>query len=136
MMEFAWTTSADTLPDLPGAYALKIDIDKPARLPSHRFTGFLAPGHYCYVGSAHGPGGIRARCARHLRQDKRKHWHVDWLTGVAVGLAASPHSGETECGLLTRLLATGRVSIPVLGFGSSDCRSCPSHLVRVEGPDL
>jgi hypothetical protein len=27
------------------------------------------------------------------------------------------------------------VSVPVAGFGSSDCRRCPAHLLAVADPD-
>jgi len=39
----------------------------------------LLPGYYIYIGSAFGPGGVRARMLRHLRADKPKHWHIDYL---------------------------------------------------------
>ena len=39
----------------------------------------LGPGYYVYVGSAHGPGGVKARIRRHYRKTKRTHWHIDYL---------------------------------------------------------
>ena len=42
----------------------------------------LAAGQYAYVGSAHGPGGLRARVGRHLRAEKPLHWHIDYLTAA------------------------------------------------------
>jgi Uri superfamily endonuclease len=132
-MELKWTADAATLPDTPGAYALLITLDAPAALPAPRFGGVLGPGRYCYLGSARGPGGIRARCARHLRRDKIKRWHVDWLTGVASGLAVSAQTRSTECELAESLIAFKGISIPVAGFGSSDCRYCPAHLVHFDG---
>lgn len=132
-MEMTWSADAESLPRVSGAYALLITLEAPAVLPMPRFGGVLDPGHYCYLGSAFGPGGIRARCTRHLRRDKPKKWHVDWLTNVAVDVAVSPHPGATECALTARLSAFHGASIPIAGFGSSDCRRCPAHLVRLNG---
>ena len=59
-----------TLPDLPatpGAYVLLLTADTPVVLNMPRFGKLtLAAGQYAYVGSAHGPGGLRARVGRHL----------------------------------------------------------------------
>src|SRR5690606_41358644 len=37
---------------------------------------------------------------------------------------------EGECGLFQRLMSENNGSIPVRGFGSSDCK-CPAHLFHV-----
>lgn len=131
-MDFAWSADAEALPDTAGAYVLLIDLNRPVRLPSPRFDHTLPSGLYCYLGSARGPGGIRARCARHLRREKAVRWHVDWLTKVASRILVSPHTTLTECELAERLTGLDGVSIPVVGFGSSDCSRCPAHLVRVD----
>ena len=59
-----------TLPDLPaapGAYVLLLTANAPVVLNMPRFGKLtLAAGRYAYVGSAHGPGGLRARVGRHL----------------------------------------------------------------------
>jgi len=57
----------------PGAYILSIDLAVPLALDIPKFgAATLAPGRYAYCGSAYGPGGLRARIARHLRRDKSK----------------------------------------------------------------
>jgi len=116
-----WSRTADSLPREPGAYTLLIMLV--------RETAEFAPGRYAYLGSARGPGGIRARCARHLRKDKALRWHVDRLT-VAGHVAALPVPEGDECALTATLLAHG-ATVPVPGFGSSDCRSCSAHLVAL-----
>jgi Uri superfamily endonuclease len=96
----------------------------------------LAPGYYVYVGSAHGSGGLRARIGRHLRRDKRRHWHIDALTNAlpVIAVRAAAAGPEQECAWVRRLLALPGASAPVKGFGSSDCHSgCPAHLVRLPG---
>ena len=54
-----------TLPDLPaapGTYVLLLTANAPVVLNMPRFGKItLAAGQYAYVGSAHGPGGLRAR---------------------------------------------------------------------------
>ena len=92
-------------------------------------SSVLKPGRYAYCGSANGPGGIAARVRRHARPTKAAHWHVDHLTGAGRIIEAAACAGGSECDLLRRLLALPGAAIPVPGFGSSDCRTCPSHLV-------
>lgn len=125
------------LPPEAGAYALLIVLDRPCRLAIATLApATLAAGRYLYLGSARGPGGIRARVARHLRRNKPKHWHVDHLTarGRIAGVIAAP--GGSECALARRALRFHSVAAPVAGFGSSDCRTCPAHLLRLpDAPD-
>ena len=116
----------------PGAYVLLIDLAAPLALEIPQLgAATLAPGRYAYGGNAYGPGGLRARIGRHLRRDKAPRWHVDRLTaaGRVAGVRAVP--GGRECALLRELLALPGVSVPVPGFGSSDCRACPAHLVAL-----
>jgi Uri superfamily endonuclease len=94
----------------------------------------LEPGTYAYVGSAHGPGGLRARVLRHLRRDKPLRWHIDYLT-IALPVAhvvVATGDERFECAWVRRLLAEPGACAAVSGFGSSDCREkCPAHLVRL-----
>ncbi len=125
-------TAVDELPAAPGAYLLVVDLDAPLALDITSLSpAVLAPGRYAYGGSARGPGGIRARVARHLRADKAVRWHVDRLTAAARVVSVFAQPGASECALFARLLATPGVRVPVPGFGSSDCRRCPAHLAAV-----
>jgi Uri superfamily endonuclease len=124
-----WAASADALPAVPGAYALLVAVSQPVPLPP-RLAAILTAGRYLYVGSACGPGGIRARCARHLRPKPRR-WHVDWLTESARTIAALALPGGDECAVVDMLRRRPGFSLPVAGFGSSDCRLCPAHLLRL-----
>lgn len=90
----------------------------------------LEPGIYVYAGSAFGPGGIRARVGRHLRADKKPHWHIDHLSSRADCIDVKTYPGGRECDLVAVLCADG-ATVPVAGFGSSDCRDCAAHLVRL-----
>ena len=52
----------------PGTYALLLRLDKQERITVGKLGTFDFPvGYYLYVGSALGPGGLRARLARHRR---------------------------------------------------------------------
>nr|MBN1228722.1 GIY-YIG nuclease family protein [Anaerolineae bacterium] len=118
------------LPDKPGTYGLLLQADSPITIRAGALGSFdLAPGHYLYVGSALGPGGLSARVNRHLKRDKRAHWHIDALTAAApmtaVWISISPE--RLECTWAKRLMRIDGISIPIKGFGSSDCR-CPAHL--------
>ncbi|MEE8536170.1 MAG: GIY-YIG nuclease family protein [Kiloniellales bacterium] len=113
-----------------GAYLLVIDLDRPLRLDVASLGGaVLAPGRYLYCGSAHGPGGLRARVGRHLRAGKAPRWHVDRLSEAGRVVAVGVLPGGTECGLRARLGRLPGVRVPVAGFGSTDCRRCPAHLL-------
>jgi Uri superfamily endonuclease len=118
------------VPTEPGAYLLIIETSDPVPLKIRTLaTAALPAGRYAYAGSACGPGGIRARVLRHLKADKKRHWHIDHLTAVVPPFEVIAFPGRNECDILARPGA----SIPVLGFGSSDCRDCPAHLVQLVG---
>jgi Uri superfamily endonuclease len=94
-------------------------------LGSHRYQR----GVYAYVGSA--LAGLEQRVGRHKSQKKRLRWHIDYLLANASILATVAIPGErkeVECGMAHALRQCENVSIPVAGFGASDCR-CESHLL-------
>ncbi len=116
----------------PGAYLLLIELAAPLALGIPRLgAAALAPGRYAYGGSAYGPGGLRARIGRHLRADKTPRWHVDRLTSAGQVVAIRAVPGGRECDLVRALLEIPGASVPLPGFGSSDCRTCPAHLVAL-----
>lgn len=90
-------------------------------------------GWYLYVGSAHGPGGLRARLRRHRTVQKAVRWHVDYLRAVAGWAEAwvAPLPPAWECEWARRLVQLPRTRIPVPRFGASDCR-CASHLLHLD----
>jgi Uri superfamily endonuclease len=118
------------LPSAPGTYVLILRLDQAVALCVGRLGVFpLTPGLYAYVGSARGPGGLRARLRRHLRANKAPHWHIDSLTAlgpvISIWLDTSPE--RLECAWARKLAALSGAGIPIPGFGSSDC-ACVSHL--------
>ena len=114
----------------PGTYALILksgsrDVIQVGRLGPLQ----LKPGFYTYVGSAFGPGGLKARISHHRRVSKHHRWHVDYLRAVTRlhGVWYTYDSILREHQWAEAMLHMKDTSIPVEGFGSSDC-SCPSHL--------
>lgn len=105
-------------------------FDAPAVFSHKRTTTTLPAGWYAYCGSAYGPGGIRARLRRHFRRDKTLHWHVDHLTVLAEPIEALAIAQGSECAIAAHLTRTRLFEPALPGFGSSDCTTCPSHLLR------
>jgi Uri superfamily endonuclease len=127
MTEF-FCASADDAPSLPGAYVLAVELAAPlpVTLPG-KPAAMLRPGRYLYCGSARGPGGIRARLGRHMRNGKAVRWHIDRLTEAGKVLGAWAFPGGSECELA---MALSGLPVPIPRFGSTDCNRCRSHLLR------
>lgn len=115
---------------IKGAYVLVIKLDDAVaiNLPGQRCIP-LVPGTYLYVGSANGPGGIKARLTRHFKPVKKLHWHVDQLTTKTGRVSAIAVPGGNECELRKVLTNLGQFQTIIPGFGSSDCGHCSSHLL-------
>ena len=108
-----------------GSYVLLISLAEDSVVT----VGSLGPmpfhrAHYAYVGSA--LGGLKQRLGRHLRAEKKLHWHIDYLLEKArIEEAITCETEERmEC-TIARALGERFESVP--GFGASDCR-CRSHL--------
>jgi Uri superfamily endonuclease len=90
----------------------------------------FAKGLYAYVGSAQ--INIEQRIKRHLRIEKRKFWHIDYLidnpAAKVVKVFLKEGEKAEECKTAKRL---SRKSEPVAGFGCSDC-NCKSHLFHIK----
>jgi Uri superfamily endonuclease len=114
-----------------GTYLLRLQLPQPHRLRVGRLGSYhFAAGHYLYVGSALGPGGLQARLAYHQRRKKvRPHWHIDYLRPYAwlqeAWTITCTRNLEEEWG--SALLLLPEIQTPVPGFGASDTR-LPTHL--------
>jgi len=116
----------------PGAYVLFIALNETLTLSGTSLgSRMIVPGRYAYCGSAYGPGGLRARLRRHLRREKALRWHIDHLTAAGRIFALGLAPGGQECALFEDLSRGPDVEVPLAGFGSSDCASCPAHLLRI-----
>ena len=89
----------------------------------------IQDGYYVYVGSAFGPGGLKARIAHHKRRSHRSRWHIDYLRTAAqiceVWYTYDQKHREHQWAEMLSTMKAGMITSP--GFGSSDC-SCPAHL--------
>jgi len=124
------------LPEDKGTYILIVSVTQMKRLPIGRLGTFdINPGFYAYVGSAFGPGGLRASVSHHLESIAEPHWHIDYLVGlgqpVEVWYAISDRKLEGDWVELLSDAAQFRTPIP--RFGSSDYRrSRTSHLFHAK----
>ena len=116
---------------MEGSYILLLELNESqditvGRLGILRFLN----GVYAYVGSA--LNGIEARVKRHIRQEKKHHWHIDYLldrADIYEVILVPVDEGRLEC-TLARALKEKFTCIR--GFGSSDCH-CPGHLFYAAG---
>ena len=114
-----------------GTYALVLFIEEPVKISVDKLGAqqFL-PGYYVYLGSALGPGGLRARVGRHLHQraSSKRHWHIDYLLrkSTLIEIWWGVGDDRQECSW-SEILGNSGIVFP-LGFGSSDC-NCDGHLV-------
>lgn len=122
-----------------GSYLLVLQLPAQVTVSVGRLGERAFPaGRYLYAGSALGPGGVAGRLNRHLRPEKRTHWHIDYLAAIApvTGAAVSYGTERLECLWSQYLQRQPGVTAPVPGFGSTDCRAgCLAHLSLLP-PDL
>jgi len=104
-----------------------------AKMPCSVTVGALgeqhfAAGYYCYVGSAHGGGGLQARVARHLSIGKSKRWHMDYLRDELHAVAVWWHAGaERQEHRWVEQMPDIALGAACKGFGASDSRHA-THL--------
>ena len=110
---------------MKGSYLLIIKLDKDSiirigKLGEIKFN----KGLYVYVGSA--LNGLEQRIQRHLRDNKKIHWHIDYLLNYAkiTDVFYKENNTREEC-FIAKKFDKKFTSIP--GFGCSDCK-CKSHL--------
>jgi Uri superfamily endonuclease len=125
------TTDAKRLPSLSGTYSLLLisHAEKDLQVGSLGRMKLL-PGFYLYVGSAFGPGGLRARVTRHVGVEKKLRWHIDYLRAVTelAGVWHTQDPKRQECNWAEALATMTAATVPFPGFGASDCTCC-SHLL-------
>ncbi len=136
---------------LGGTYTVIFRNDADATVTVGALGTFDFPsGYYGYVGSAFGPGGVRARTDRHRRQHiARKKWNIDHMKPLfrAVEVWWTNDPIRRECSWSAALASTPGFDCPAAGFGSHDCRVnraggfslpdgrlCKAHLYRSLSP--
>jgi len=119
-----------------GNYTLIISLAAPVRIKISGLGEFsFKKGYYAYTGSAMGNGAVdlRHRVARHLREGKTKHWHIDCLLASQeariTAVVACSVSVNEECKISRSIQSMEGASVPIDSFGASDCKQgCGSHL--------
>lgn len=84
-------------------------------------------GYYVYIGSA--MNSLKPRIKRHLSNNKKVHWHIDYLLkneNVAIeDIIFNIDEKKIECEIAKIISYNGE---EILNFGCSDC-NCSSHLI-------
>jgi len=110
---------------MKGSYILLLNLKEDVTVNIGKLGKLdLKKGSYVYVGSA--LNSLESRINRHLRRNKKIHWHIDYLLDFALitDVFVKENSVKEECKVaqfFTKKL------IPIKGFGCSDCK-CRSHL--------
>ena len=111
---------------MKGCYCLIIKLAKTSEIKIGKKPGKIEfkKGYYVYVGSA--MNSLIARIERHLSDDKKMHWHVDYLLKKAeiTDVVYNESKRKIECDL-SQYISTKAEGIK--DFGCSDCE-CESHL--------
>ena len=113
-----------------GTYALLIDLPEQTSIEVGRLGEIrFDRGFYAYIGSA--MNGLENRIERHLGEDKKLYWHIDYLLEesdiekVLFGVSDEKKECEVAEGISDSFTM-------VKNFGSSDCE-CDSHLFHSKG---
>lgn len=117
-----------------GCYQLKINIKQNITLQIGALgVCNFSKGDYVYTGSA--MKNLAKRIARHKRKKKKLRWHIDYLLNhpavELVDVVSYPSKIKEECQYNQKLI-NEKAEIPVKGFGSSDCKKCPAHLLKIK----
>ena len=111
---------------MKGTYCLIIQLDSDSKIKIGKKLGQIQfqKGYYVYVGSA--LNSLESRLKRHLSDEKKMHWHIDYLLKKSqiVEIIYCESDKKIECDLSHYL--AGKTS-DINGFGCSDCE-CDSHL--------
>lgn len=117
---------------MKGIYTLVIELEENKKMQVGALGNLdFDKGYFVYVGSAQ--NGLEARIDRHLRDDKKIHWHIDYLLDNAeiIDIYISQLGKEEECKVAEYLAS--KLDL-IDDFGCSDCK-CFSHLFYSENLD-
>ena len=119
---------------LKGTYCLIIYVSNDITIQIGKLGSFnFDKGFYVYVGSA--LNSLESRLKRHLSDDKKLFWHVDYLLASLnvelVEIVFAVDNGKWECAIASEV---GLEGVDIKGFGCSDCK-CNSHLFKFDDLD-
>jgi Uri superfamily endonuclease len=110
---------------MKGSYILVIQLKEDQKIQIGKLSRIhFSKGLYVYIGSA--LNGLEQRLNRHLRKGKKNHWHIDYLLkhGNVIDIFYYESNSKEECNYAKKF---EEKLLPILNFGSSDCK-CKSHL--------
>ena len=104
---------------MKGSYCLIINVEKDTKIKIGKKLGIInfKKGCYVYVGSA--MNSLESRVKRHLSDNKKKHWHIDYLLLNKNSKIEKIIENEES----------------IADFGCSDCK-CHSHLIYFKNSKL
>ncbi|WP_299524179.1 DUF123 domain-containing protein [uncultured Methanobrevibacter sp.] len=121
---------------MKGSYCLIINLKKNTKIKIGKRLGFInfKKGTYVYVGSA--MNCLESRVKRHLSNNKKKHWHVDYLllneNSKIEKVYTKESSEKLECKIAKKIIKNQE---SIANFGCSDCK-CQSHLIYFKNSKL
>lgn len=121
---------------MKGSYCLIINVKKDTKIKIGKKLGVInfKKGYYVYVGSA--MNSLEARVKRHLSDNKKKHWHIDYFLlnkNTEIEKVYTKESNEKlECKIANKLIEN---EDSIANFGCSDCK-CRSHLIYFKNSKL
>lgn len=112
---------------MKGCYCLIIYVKKLSKIKIGKQGEIkFKKGTYVYIGSA--MNSLESRLKRHLSNEKKLHWHIDYLlknkNAKIVEIIYNTSTKKIECNL-SQYITTKTNNIK--NFGCSDC-ACESHL--------
>lgn len=110
---------------MKGCYCLIINLENSSKIKIGKLGKIdFEKGNYVYVGSA--MNYLESRIRRHLRSEKKLHWHIDYLLKKAEvsDVIYNESTKKVECELSQYISSNAN---GITDFGCSDCE-CESHL--------
>ena len=114
---------------MKGIYSLIIELKKDISIKVGALGKInFKKGTYAYIGSAQ--NNLEARVKRHLSNNKKIHWHIDYflLNKHTKVIKVLYKNSTKECKLAKEF---SKNNLAIEKFGCSDCK-CSSHLFKIK----
>ncbi len=118
---------------MKGCYLLLIELKNDIKISIGKLGDIkFKKGYYTYIGSA--LNGLEQRINRHLKTNKKTHWHIDYLLKHTkiINIYYKENIIREECTTAEKLKSH---LVLIQGFGCSDC-NCKSHLFYGSKDDI